>query len=37
VLVSGVAPRRVRLVTHLDVDDTAIDRGLSVLRPVLAA
>jgi threonine aldolase len=37
VLVSGVAPRRVRLVTHLDVDDTAIDRALSVLRPVLAA
>jgi threonine aldolase len=36
VLVSGVGPRRVRLVTHLDVDDAAIDRALSVLRPALA-
>jgi len=35
VLVSGVGPRRVRLVTHLDVDDAAIDRALDVLRPAL--
>jgi threonine aldolase len=37
VLVSGVGPRRVRLVTHLDVDDAGIDRALDVLRRVLAA
>jgi threonine aldolase len=36
VLVSAVGPRRVRLVTHLDVDDAAIDRALDVLRPALA-
>ena len=35
VLVSAVSPRRVRLVTHLDIDDAAIDRALDVLRPVL--
>jgi len=37
VLVSAVGPRRVRLVTHLDVDDEGITRALDVLRPVLAA
>ncbi|HVU61954.1 MAG TPA: GntG family PLP-dependent aldolase [Mycobacteriales bacterium] len=31
VLVSGLAPRRVRLVTHLDVDDEGIDRALAVI------
>jgi threonine aldolase len=36
VLVSGVGPRRVRLVTHLDIDDAAIDRALEVLSPALA-
>jgi threonine aldolase len=36
VLVSAVGPRRVRLVTHLDVDDAGIDRALDVLRPALA-
>jgi len=36
VLVSAVGPRRVRLVTHLDVDDEGITRALDVLRPVLA-
>ena len=37
VLVSGVGPRRVRLVTHLDVDDAAIDRALDVVSRALAA
>jgi threonine aldolase len=37
VLVSAVAPRRVRLVLHLDVDDAGVDRALDVLRPALAA
>ncbi|HMC71121.1 MAG TPA: hypothetical protein VKJ07_18335, partial [Mycobacteriales bacterium] len=37
VLVSAVGPRRIRLVTHLDVDDAGIDRALDVLRPALAA
>jgi threonine aldolase len=32
VLVSAVGPRRVRLVTHLDVDDAGIARALDVLR-----
>jgi threonine aldolase len=35
VLVSVVGPRRVRLVTHLDLDDAAIDRALSVVARVL--
>ncbi|HVY10948.1 MAG TPA: GntG family PLP-dependent aldolase [Mycobacteriales bacterium] len=37
VLVSPVAPTRVRLVTHLDVDDDGIERALAVLRGVLSA
>jgi threonine aldolase len=37
VLVSAVGPRRVRLVTHLDVDDAGVEQALQVLRPVLAA
>jgi threonine aldolase len=32
ILVSAFGPRRVRLVTHLDVDDAAIDRAIAVLR-----
>jgi threonine aldolase len=36
VLISSLAPRRVRLVTHLDVDDDDIDRALTVLRGVLS-
>jgi threonine aldolase len=35
VLVSVVAPRTVRLVTHLDVDDAGIDRAIEVLTEVL--
>jgi threonine aldolase len=31
VLVSVLAPRRVRLVTHLDVDDAGIDRALATI------
>ncbi len=31
VLVSVLAPRRVRLVTHLDVDDAGIDRALTTI------
>jgi len=31
VLVSAFGPRRVRLVTHLDVDDAAIDRAIEVI------
>jgi threonine aldolase len=36
VLVSCVAPRRVRLVTHLDVDDAGVDRALGVIRRTLS-
>jgi threonine aldolase len=35
VLVSSLAPRRVRLVTHLDVDDEGAHRALSVIRSAL--
>ena len=35
VLVSAVGPRRIRLVTHLDVDDEGVDRAIRVLRRVL--
>jgi threonine aldolase len=37
VLVSVVGPRRVRLVTHLDVDDAGVDRAVDVLGGLLAA
>jgi threonine aldolase len=37
VLVTAMAPRLVRLVTHLDVDDEDIDRAIEVLTPILAA
>ena len=37
VLVSAVGPRRVRLVTHLDVDDAGIDRAVEVVGRALAA
>ncbi|MBN1092375.1 low specificity L-threonine aldolase [Blastococcus sp. TML/M2B] len=36
VLVSQVSPTRVRLVTHLDVDDAAVDRAGAVLTELLA-
>jgi threonine aldolase len=36
VLVSAFGPRRVRLVTHLDVDDAAVDRAIEVIRRALA-
>jgi threonine aldolase len=35
VLVSVLGPRTARLVTHLDVDDAAIDRAISVIRASL--
>lgn len=37
VLISGLAPRRVRLVTHLDVDDAGIDRALDAIRRALTS
>ncbi|GAA1603374.1 low-specificity L-threonine aldolase [Saccharothrix algeriensis] len=37
VLVSVIAPRTVRLITHLDADDAAVDRAIAVLSPLLAA
>jgi threonine aldolase len=37
VLVSGVGPSRIRLVTHLDIDDAGIDRALDVIRRALAS
>jgi threonine aldolase len=35
VLVSQVSERRIRLVTHLDVDDAAVERAAEVLGPLL--
>jgi threonine aldolase len=35
VLVSTVSPRRIRLVTHLDVDRAAVDRAGDVLATLL--
>ena len=35
VLVSQVSPRRVRVLTHLDVDDAAVDRAAAVLGALL--
>jgi threonine aldolase len=35
VLVSALGPRLMRLVTHLDVDDDAIDQAIAVLRPLV--
>jgi len=32
VLISVLSPRRIRLVTHLDVDDEGIDRAIAALR-----
>jgi threonine aldolase len=37
VLISSIAPRRVRLVTHLDVDSDGTDRALDVIRRALTA
>ena len=34
VLISVLSPRRARLVTHLDVDDDAIDQAIKVLQPL---
>jgi threonine aldolase len=36
VLISVVGPRRVRLVTHLDVDDAGVDRAAEVVAGLLA-
>jgi len=36
VLVSVLGPRRVRLVTHLDVDDAGVARAAGVLGRLLA-
>jgi len=36
VLISTIGPQRVRLVTHLDVDDDGIDRAIDVIRASLA-
>jgi len=36
VLLSAVAPRRLRVVTHLDLDDAGIDHAIDVLRKALA-
>ncbi len=35
VLVSALGPTRLRLVTHLDVDDDGIDRAIEVLAPLV--
>ena len=35
VLISVMGPRRIRLVTHLDVDDAGIDRAIEALRKAL--
>jgi threonine aldolase len=35
VLVSVVGPRRVRLVTHLDIDDEGVERAVATLRRAL--
>ncbi len=37
VYVSALGPRFLRLVTHLDVDDDALDRAIEVLAPLVAA
>ncbi len=37
VLVSALGPRFLRLVTHLDLDDAAIDTAIEVLAPLVAA
>jgi threonine aldolase len=36
VYISPLAPRRVRLVTHLDIDDDGIDRAVEVITKALA-
>jgi threonine aldolase len=37
VLVSAFGPRRVRLVTHLDIDDAGVDRAVDVIRRALGS
>ncbi|MDP3711228.1 MAG: GntG family PLP-dependent aldolase [Mycobacteriales bacterium] len=36
VLISVTGPQRVRLVTHLDVDDAGVERAIEVVAPLLA-
>jgi threonine aldolase len=35
VLFNVVGPKLIRLVTHLDIDDDAIDQAIKVLRPLV--
>jgi len=35
VLIAALGPRLLRLVTHLDVDDDAVDQAVDVLRPLV--
>jgi threonine aldolase len=35
VLASAIGPRLLRLVTHMDLDDTAVEQALGVLRPLV--
>jgi threonine aldolase len=35
VLVSALGPRFLRLVTHLDIDDSSVERAVAVLRPLM--
>jgi threonine aldolase len=37
VLVSALGPSFLRLVTHLDIDDAAVDRAITVLAPLIGA
>lgn len=37
VLVNAIGPRRVRLLTHLDLDDAAIERAVAAFREALAS
>lgn len=37
VLISAIAPRQARLITHLDVDDSGVDRAVEVLLRLLGA
>jgi threonine aldolase len=37
VLISLVSPTRIRLVTHLDIDDAQVDHAISVLRGLLSS
>jgi threonine aldolase len=37
VLIGAIGPRTARLITHLDVDDAAVDRAIEVLLRLLDA